>query len=58
MYIVQDKNHEIIKIVFEDLVIDKNSYEIISNVTYYLTPKNKDNSNEFSNYGIFKEIIK
>lgn len=56
--VAQNKNHEVIRIVFEDLVVDKNSNKIISNVTYYLKPKNKLNSNQFSDYGIFKEIVK
>jgi len=32
--------------------------EIISNITYHLTPKNKLNSKRFSDYGIFKEVVK
>lgn len=56
--IMQSKTHEIIKIIFEDLIVDKNSYEIKSDVTYYLTPKHKLNSYVFSNYGIFKQIVK
>ncbi len=56
--IMQNSNHDVIKIIFEDLVIDKNSDEVISNLTYYLTPKNKLNSREFSDYGIFKQVIK
>lgn len=58
VYIMQNNKNEIIKIVFNDLAVDKNFQEIISNVTFYLTPKNKLNSNAFSDYGIFKQIVK
>ena len=56
--ISQDKSSNIIKIVIEDLIIDRPSNEIKSNITYHLTPKTKLNSKRFSDYGIFKEVIK
>jgi len=56
--ISQDKSSNIIKIVIEDLIIDRPSNEIISNITYHLTPKTKLNSKGFSDYGIFKEVVK
>jgi hypothetical protein len=56
--ISQEKSSNIIKIVIEDLIINRASNEIISNITYHLTPKNKLSSNSFSDYGIFKEVVK
>lgn len=56
--IMQNKNLEIIKIVIEDLIIDKNSDEILLNRSYYLTPKSKLSATSFSDYGIFKEVLK
>ncbi|MDP3393033.1 hypothetical protein [Sediminibacterium sp.] len=56
--ISQDKNSNIDKIVIEDLIIDRLSNEIISNITYHLTPKTKLNSKSFSDYGIFKGVVK
>jgi len=56
--ISQDKNSNITMIVIEDLIIDQPSNEIISNITYHLTPKTNLNSNRFSDYGIFKEVVK
>jgi hypothetical protein len=56
--ITQDKNLDIIKIIIEDLIIDQPSNEIRSNITYNLTPKTKLNSKSFSDYGIFKEVVK
>ena len=53
----QNKNFEIISIDIEDLILSKNKNEIISNKTYFLTPKKKMKSNLFSDYGIFKERI-
>jgi len=51
----QKKNLEIISIDIEDLILSKNTSEIISNKTYFLTPKKKMKSNSFTDYGIFKE---
>lgn len=56
--ISQDKSSNIITIIIEDLIIDRPSNEIISNITYHLTPKTKLNSKKFSDYGIFKEVVK
>jgi hypothetical protein len=56
--ISQDESSNIIRIVIEDLIIDQPSNEIISNVTYHLTPKTKLNSKIFSDYGIFKGVVK
>jgi len=56
--IMQSSKHDIIKIVVADLVIGKNLDEIILNQTYSLTPKNKLSSKAFSDYGIFKQIVK
>ena len=56
--ISQDKSSNIIKIIIEDLIIDQASNEIISNITYHLTPKNRLDSKRFSDYGIFKEVVK
>lgn len=56
--ISQDKSFNIMTIVIEDLIIDKPSNEIISNVTYHLTPKTKLNSKAFSDYGVFKGVVK
>jgi hypothetical protein len=53
----QNKNFEIISIDIEDLILSKKTNEIISNKTYFLTPKTKMKSNLFSNYGIFKERL-
>ena len=53
----QNKNFEIISIDIEDLMLSKTTNEIISNKTYFLTPKKKIKSNLFSNYGVFKERI-
>lgn len=52
----QNKNSEIISIDIEDLILSKNTNEIISNKTYFLTPKQKIKSNLFSDYGVFKEL--
>ncbi len=54
VYIRENENSEIIKLVFEDLVIENN--EIKSNKTYFITPKNKTKVESFSDYGIFKPI--
>jgi hypothetical protein len=56
--VAQNKNHEITKIIIQDLVVNKASNEIKSNITYHLTPKSKLNSASFSDYGIFKEVVK
>jgi hypothetical protein len=56
--IKQSKNHEVNKILIEDLVIDEKTDEIILNQTYFLTPRKKLNSNAFSDHGIFKEVVK
>lgn len=52
----QNKFSEIISIDIEDLILSKNTNEIISNKTYFLTPKHKIKSNVFSDYGVFKEL--
>ncbi len=54
----QTKAQKIINITVEDLVVNQNSNEIILCQTYFLTPKEKLNSTLFSDYGIFKEVIK
>jgi hypothetical protein len=54
----QTKNHEIIQIVIDDLIFDKDSNSIIQYQPYFLTSKFKLNSNAFSDYGIFKEVVK
>jgi hypothetical protein len=53
----QNKNFEIISIDIEDLILSKKTNEIISNKTYFLTPKTKMKSNLFSNYGVFKQQL-
>jgi len=53
----QNESSNITKIVIENLIIDQPSNEIISNITYQLTPKTKLNSNRFSDYGIFKQVV-
>lgn len=50
----QNEQSEVSQIVIEDLVLDKETGDIISNVTWALTPKKLISSNRFSNYGIFK----
>jgi hypothetical protein len=54
----QTKNHEIIQIVIDDLIFEKDSNSIIQYQPYFLTSKSKLNSSAFSDYGIFKEVIK
>lgn len=44
------------KLVMEDLRINERNNEILSNKTYFLTPKNKTKVEMFSDYGIFKPI--
>ena len=56
--IVLNKNKEVVKIIIEDLVVNKNSDEIISSHTHFLTPKTKLYSDSFSDYGIFKDVLK
>lgn len=56
VFIQENENSEIIKLVFEDLVTNTENNEIISNKTYYLTPKNKTSVESFSDYGIFKPV--
>jgi hypothetical protein len=56
--VMQNANHNILKIVVEDLVVDKVSKEMILNQTYFLTPKHNLSSKAFSDYGIFKQIVK
>jgi len=51
-----NKESELKQVVIEDLVLNEKTDEVISNVTWVLTPKNKTNVNSFSNQGIFKEI--
>ena len=53
----QNKNFEIISIDIEDLILSKKTNEIISNKTYFLTPKRKMKSNLFTDYGVFKQRI-
>ena len=53
----QNKNFEIISIDIEDLQLSKTTNEILSNKTYFLTPKTKMKSNLVSNYGVFKERL-
>jgi hypothetical protein len=53
----QNKNLEIISIDIEDLILSKSTNEIISCITYFLTPKKKMKSNLFTDYGVFKERI-
>lgn len=54
--ISQTKSKEVLKIEMENLMISKNN-TIISVKTYFLKPKRKINSDKFSNYGIFKQIL-
>jgi outer membrane protease len=54
----QDEDHMITRIIVYDLIVDQPSYEIISSVTYKLTPRAKFKSNSFSDYGIFKEVVR
>jgi len=56
--IKQNKEQQITQIVIEDLIIGNSSNEIILKQSYFLTPKNKLKSNVFSDYGVFKEVIK
>lgn len=55
--IMQYANKEVIAIRIEDLILSNND-ELISNITYSLIPKKKLNSNQFTDYGVFKEIAK
>lgn len=55
--IMQYANKEVIAIRIEDLILSNNN-ELISNITYSLIPKKKLNSNQFTAYGVFKEIAK
>lgn len=54
VYIRENENAEIIKLILEDIVIKNN--EIQSFKTYLLTPKNKTKTNAFSDNGIFKPV--
>ncbi|WP_378172638.1 hypothetical protein [Aquimarina sp. SS2-1] len=56
VFIQENKNSEIIKLVLKDLTINKENNEIMSNRTYFLTPKNTTRVESFSDYGIFKPI--
>jgi len=55
VFIQQDQYKEIIQIIIEDLNFSEDG-EIIYIHNYFLKPKNKIKSSDFSNYGIFKEI--
>ncbi len=52
----KNSSDQISKIRINDLKIT-NEDEIISNITYNLTPKKDITIDEFSDYGIFKEVI-
>ena len=57
IFISRKKNsEEISEIRIEDLKLT-DKHEIISKITYDLTPKKHVSINEFSDYGIFKEVI-
>ena len=51
----QNENKEIIEIIIENLILSKIGDTIISNYQYFLKPKIKIKSDQFSNRGIFKE---
>lgn len=54
--IQQNDSLEVKMLVLEDLRISEKDNEILSNITYFLTPKNKIKVGEFSDYGIFKPV--
>ncbi len=52
----QKENKDIIELVIQNLILSKiNNDSIVSNKPYFLKPKNKMKSDQFSNYGVFKE---
>ena len=54
--ISQNENKEIRQILVEDLSIsDDGKHTLLSCRTYFLKPKNRTTSDEFSDYGIFKQ---
>lgn len=54
--IQQDENKEIIEIIIENLELSKNgTNHLMANRTYFLKPKKTTKSDQFSDYGIFKE---
>jgi hypothetical protein len=54
----QDKSSNVIRIDIKYLIIAQQSNEILSDAIYHLTPKAKLSSRVFSDYGIFKEVVK
>lgn len=54
--IYQKKDKLVQSIDIEDTQISKTNNKIISNIKYSLFPNKKIKSNQFSNYGIFKQI--
>lgn len=52
----QNENKEIIEIIIENLELSKDEkHSLLSDKTYFLKPKNTTKSDQFSDYGVFKE---
>lgn len=56
--ISEDCDSFVTKLIVEDLILGEKDDEIISKMTYFLTPKNKTQVDAFSDYGIFKKVKK
>ncbi|MFT7037154.1 MAG: hypothetical protein ACJA2S_005697 [Cyclobacteriaceae bacterium] len=55
----QDENKEIIEIIIENIELSKDgTNQLLANRTYFLKPKITTSSEQFSDYGIFKEKSK
>lgn len=56
VYLRENKVGEITKIVINQTTLNPQNNEIIEALTYYLMPKNKIKTSDFSDRGIFKEV--
>ncbi|MFD2892575.1 hypothetical protein ACFS5J_11190 [Flavobacterium chuncheonense] len=56
VYIKENENNEITSLVINQITLNPNNKEIIETVTYFLSPKNKIKSSDFSERGIFKQV--
>ncbi len=56
VYLSENGNGEITKIVVSQTTLNPRNNEIIETLTYFLNPENKIKSSDFSNRGIFKKV--
>lgn len=57
VYLNLNNNGEVEKIIIEQINLKTGSKEFIEGRTYFLTPKNKTLEKDFSERGIFREVI-